>query len=52
MGKALAAFLHGFQRRIRGSEKPEAVPLLKLRIMSPDKEFRGNNTKEINEFQK
>lgn len=52
MGKALAAFLRGFQRRMGDVKSQKLFQLLKLRIMSPNKDFRGDDTEEINEFQK
>lgn len=52
MGKAFASFLPGFQTRIRHLESQKLFLLLKLRIMNPDKEVGGNDTKEINVFQK
>lgn len=49
MGKALAAFFGRLSEKNGGSEKPEAVPVTKA---EDNDKVRGNDTKEINEFQK
>lgn len=52
MGKSLAEFLHGLWRRMGDLKRQKLLQLLKPRIMSSNKEFRGNDTMKIKELQK
>lgn len=48
----MAAYLYGFQRRMWDLKNQKLFLLLKPRIMNPNKEFRGTDTEERNEFQR